>query len=119
MSELSNAEREFLNDGSLEKFVKDSIIERLGKRVSSSERSVQEQVDDVLMTNWICAKNNDYVRALHDLVSFNIQIELDPAVNGGSVVLDPDEVSIVNKLLAGYVVGPEGQKVLDKLRQTS
>jgi len=36
--------------------------------------------------------------------------------DAGGVVLNKDEVSVLNKLLAGYVVGPEGQKVLDKLK---
>lgn len=39
------------------------------------------QVDDVLTTNWITVKDNDYKQALHDLIGFNIQIENDPAVS--------------------------------------
>lgn len=39
------------------------------------------QVDDVLTTNWITVKDNNYKQALHDLIGFNIQIENDPAVS--------------------------------------
>jgi hypothetical protein len=41
-----------------------------------------EQVDDVLIGNWITAKDNDYRKALADLVTWEIQIRDDPALNG-------------------------------------
>lgn len=39
------------------------------------------QVDDVLIVNYIAAKNGDYRSALHELVQLNIQIENDPQVS--------------------------------------
>lgn len=41
-----------------------------------------EQVDDVLIVNWITAKDNDYRKALAELVTWEIQIRDDPALNG-------------------------------------
>ena len=39
------------------------------------------QIEDELIVNWIDVKNNDYRKAIHDLVMFNIQIENDPSVS--------------------------------------
>ena len=36
-------------------------------------RKIVDEVDDVLIVNWIVAKNDDYRKALHDLVSVNIE----------------------------------------------
>lgn len=47
-------------------------------------KAALEQVDDVLVTNWVGPRvDGDYERALADLVDFNIKIATDPAVNGG------------------------------------
>jgi hypothetical protein len=43
--------------------------------------AIKEQVDDVLIIDWITAKDNNYRQALADLVSWNIQIHDDPAVS--------------------------------------
>lgn len=40
-----------------------------------------EQVDDVLIVNWITAKDNDYRKALAELVTMNIAQHDDPALN--------------------------------------
>jgi hypothetical protein len=40
----------------------------------SSGRNALAQVDDMLVSNWIVVENNDYKRALNDLVSFGINI---------------------------------------------
>ncbi len=42
---------------------------------------IRLQVEDVLVTNWIPVKDNDYRDALHRLVCWNIQIENDPLVS--------------------------------------
>ena len=39
------------------------------------------QVDDVLVVNWIVAKDNDYRKALADLVTQEIQMHNDPVLN--------------------------------------
>jgi hypothetical protein len=52
------------------------LIERADKAID-----IVNQVDDVLVTNWITAHNNDYRKALCDLVNWNIRIENDPAVS--------------------------------------
>jgi hypothetical protein len=44
-------------------------------------REQLDQVDDVLVVNWITVKDGDYRKALHDLVTWNIQIHDDPAVS--------------------------------------
>lgn len=44
-------------------------------------KKVVDAVDDVLVINWITVNNDDYRKALSDLVFFCIQIENDPAVS--------------------------------------
>lgn len=45
-------------------------------------RRIVDQVDDVLVVNWVGPrKDGDYRKALADLITFNIQIENDPAVS--------------------------------------
>lgn len=86
-------------------------------RITDSEaQSALEQIDDVLTTNWIVVKDNDYRKALNDLIGFNVQIALDPAVNGGSIVLTAEEREHVSKLLAGYLVGPAAVPAIRKIR---
>lgn len=41
---------------------------------------------------------------------------LSACVFDGSIVLTKDEVGILNKLLAGFHVGPQAKAVLDKLK---
>lgn len=77
--------------------------------------SALEQIDDILTTNWISVENNDYKAAINKLIEFNIQIATDPAVNGGSVLLNPEEIKVIKRLFDGYLVGPDAKKVLDKL----
>jgi hypothetical protein len=79
-------------------------------------QSIVDQVDDVLLVDWIVASDGNYREALLRLISFNIKIALDPAVNGGEVMFTKDERQILSNLLGGYVVGPVGRKVLTKLR---
>jgi hypothetical protein len=42
---------------------------------------IRLQVEDVLVTNWIQVKDNDYKQAVNDLVTRCIQIENDPLVS--------------------------------------
>lgn len=44
-------------------------------------RAIKEQVDNVLIVNWISVKDNDYRKALNDLVGWELQIHKDPAVS--------------------------------------
>ena len=44
-------------------------------------KSIVDQVDDVLIYNWIEVKDGDYRKALYDLVSFSNQVENDPSVS--------------------------------------
>jgi hypothetical protein len=77
---------------------------------------IVRQVDDVLTTNWVSVKNNDYCTALNELIEFNIQVAAGPAVNGGSILLTLDDRIILNRLLSDYHVGPAAKVVLDKLK---
>jgi hypothetical protein len=77
---------------------------------------IVQQVDDVLTTNWVSVKNNDYRTALNELIEFNVQLAADPAVNGGSIMFTLDERIILNRLLSDYHVGPAAKSVLDKLK---
>jgi len=38
-------------------------------------RDIVNQVDDVLIVNWIVVKDNNYKKALNDLIAFNTEIE--------------------------------------------
>lgn len=42
---------------------------------------IRLQVEDVLVTNWISVKDDDYRKALNDLITYNIQLHDDPAVS--------------------------------------
>ena len=44
-------------------------------------KAIVDQVDDVLVVNWIAAKDGDYRQALHDLVTTNIAEHDDPAIS--------------------------------------
>lgn len=124
MSRLTKDELSFIDRG-LDSWILERIQDRLARnkaRQLDEQRdidmqSAMNQVDGVLVTNWVSVDNNDYRKALNDLITFNVQIALDPAVNGGSVTLNPTEIKALNRLLAGYVTGPGEQKVLDKLRE--
>jgi len=52
----------------------------LARRVQQLENIV-EQVDDELIVNWIPVKDNNYRKALHDLICFNIEIANNPQVS--------------------------------------
>lgn len=56
-----------------------AAIYRLESALADARTRIEqmEQVDDVLLVNWISVQDGDYRKALHDLVSFNIQIECD------------------------------------------
>lgn len=58
-----------------------SCIMHLTDRLSALQKKL-DAVDDVLVVNWIAPpKDRDYRKALHDLVTWNIQIENDPLVS--------------------------------------
>jgi hypothetical protein len=55
-----------------------------------------EQVDDVLIVNWITAKDNDYRKALADLVSMNIAQHDDPVLApDGNTKYEDDKIVVV------------------------
>lgn len=56
---------------------------QLRKALTSNAKlqAIVDQVEDVLVIDWVTVKDNDYRKALNDLVCHNIQIALDPAVS--------------------------------------
>ena len=44
-------------------------------------RSIVQQVDDELVVNWISVKDDNYRKAIHDLVMWEIMIHDDPTVS--------------------------------------
>jgi len=72
---------------------------------SAQLRAKLDQVDDVLMLDHIAAVNGDYRKALHELVSFEIQIHDDPAVSEIAAKRKADvaqlEADITQSLKAG------------------
>jgi hypothetical protein len=50
-------------------------------RYAVDQTMIRMQVDDVLVTNWIPVVDNDYRKALNDLVTWNIQVHDDPAAS--------------------------------------
>lgn len=87
----------------------------LKRKIERLEQSLH-QVDDFLAENHIVAIDGDYKTALRQSTTLDIQIATDPCVNGGSVLLNIEECGILNKLLAGYHVGPTARAVLDKIK---
>lgn len=58
------------------------VIDRAADSLElQSLREMKEQVDDVLVIDWITAKDNNYRQALADLVGWNIKIHDDPCVS--------------------------------------
>jgi hypothetical protein len=55
-------------------------VHRLGLMNSYAEERL-DQVDEVLAVNWIAVKGGDYRKALHDLITWEIQTHDDPAVS--------------------------------------
>jgi len=87
-------------------------------------RAKLDQVDDVLMLDHIAAVNGDYRKALHELVSFEIQIHDDPAVSEIAAKRKADVAELraeVDRLREhGYVRDQqvaERDKILSEIRQ--
>jgi hypothetical protein len=67
-------------------------------------REALAQVDDVLVVNWIPVTNGNYGKALHDLITFNIQIENDPSVSKRAAARDKALAALKNLINAAEAV---------------
>jgi hypothetical protein len=77
-----------------------SIRKRLGMLVTEVQtlRAIKNQVEDELVTNWIPVEGDDYRKALHKLVCWNIQIALDPAVSRDAF-RNQEEIRVLHRAL--------------------
>jgi hypothetical protein len=88
----------------------------LSARFYAASRALS-QVDDFLVTDFIVAVDGDYTTALNKSTAINQQYATDYRVNGGGLLLSPDEIKILNQLINDKWVGPAGQDLVNKLRE--
>lgn len=60
---------------------------------------IKAQVDDVLVINWCGPRvDNDYCKALHDLITWNIQVHDDPQVSEVAKKRQDEKAALEQKL---------------------
>jgi hypothetical protein len=57
-----------------EDFVRGELMSNIMIRSRVEDRAIVMQVDDVLITNWVTVTDNDYRKALNDLITYSIGI---------------------------------------------
>ena len=57
-----------------EEFVRKELMSNPLIRSRVQDRAIVMQVDDVLITNWVTVTDNNYQKALNDLITFNINL---------------------------------------------